>query len=94
MLSRYEWVASPIRDVTLHPRQQEVATSNCAAASDVTSFAWADNGSTLYVATSEVYGTGCVYRLDLMRRKAECNYLSLATIPSALESERFAHGES
>ena len=41
-------------------------------ASDVTSFAWADNGFTLYVGTSEVYGTGCVYHLDLLQRKAEC----------------------
>jgi hypothetical protein len=48
--------------------------------SDVTSFAWANDGRTLFVGTSEVYGTGCVYRLDLMRRKAKRIYPSAAEV--------------
>jgi hypothetical protein len=46
----------------------------------VTSFAWANNGLTLFVGTSEVYGTGCIYGLDLMRRKAQCIYPSAAEV--------------
>lgn len=37
-------------------------------ASDVTSFAWDPSGHFLFVATSAVYGTGAVYRLDLAKR--------------------------
>ena len=37
-------------------------------ASDVTSFAWSRDLKSLYVATSEIYGTGAVYRLDLVSR--------------------------
>jgi hypothetical protein len=48
--------------------------------SAVTSFAWANNGLTLFVGTSEVYGTGCIYCLDLLRRKAKCIYPSAADV--------------
>lgn len=37
-------------------------------ATDVTSFAWSIDLKSLYVATSEIYGTGAVYRLDLISR--------------------------
>jgi hypothetical protein len=40
-------------------------------ASDVTSFAWDPTGHFLFVATSAVYGTGAVYRLDLTKRTYE-----------------------
>jgi hypothetical protein len=49
-------------------------------ASDVNSFAWADDGVTLYVGTSEVYGTGCAYRLNLLQRKAERIFPSAAQV--------------
>lgn len=59
-------------------------------ASDVTSFAWADSGVTLYVGTSEVYGTGCVYRLDLPQRRSECIYPSAAEVSKyRSQSKRF-----
>lgn len=38
-------------------------------ASDVTSYAWGPDGTKLYVATSEVYGSGALYELDLVRRR-------------------------
>ena len=37
-------------------------------ATDVTSFAWSPDLRFLYVATSEVYGTGFLYKLDLVKR--------------------------
>jgi hypothetical protein len=37
-------------------------------ATDVTSFAWSLDLKSLYVATSEIYGTGAVYKLDLVSR--------------------------
>jgi hypothetical protein len=37
-------------------------------ASDVTSYAWGPDGTKLYVATSEVYGSGALYELDLVRK--------------------------
>lgn len=40
-------------------------------ASDVTSFAWDPSSHFLVVATSAVYGTGAVYRLDLAKRTYE-----------------------
>jgi hypothetical protein len=40
-------------------------------ATDVTSFAWSSDLRLLYVATSGIYGSGAVYRLDLVARKAE-----------------------
>jgi hypothetical protein len=39
-------------------------------ATDVTSFAWSSDLCLLYVATSGTYGTGAVYRLDLVARVA------------------------
>lgn len=39
-------------------------------ASDVTSFAWSPDGKRLYVATSEIYGSGGLFELDLVSRKA------------------------
>jgi hypothetical protein len=38
-------------------------------ASDVTSYAWGLDGTKLYVATSQIYGSGALYELDLVRRK-------------------------
>ena len=38
-------------------------------ASDVTSYAWGPDGTKLYVATSEIYGSGALYELDLVRKK-------------------------
>jgi hypothetical protein len=40
-------------------------------ASDVTSFAWGPSGSRLYVATSNIYGSGGLYELNLKTRKAK-----------------------
>lgn len=37
-------------------------------ATDVTSFAWSPDLKFLYVGTSEVYGTGALYKLDLVKR--------------------------
>lgn len=39
-------------------------------AADVTSFAWSPDGKRLYVTTSEVYGSGGLFELDLVSRKA------------------------
>jgi hypothetical protein len=36
---------------------------------DVTSYAWGPNGRKLYVSTSNIYGSGALYELDLIRRK-------------------------
>jgi len=36
---------------------------------DVTSYAWGPNGKKLFVATSNIYGSGALYELDLLRRK-------------------------
>ncbi len=38
-------------------------------ASDVTGFAWAPDGTKLYVSTSDIYGSGALYELDLVRKK-------------------------
>jgi hypothetical protein len=38
-------------------------------ASDVTSYAWGPDGTKLYIATSEIYGSGALYELDLIRKK-------------------------
>lgn len=38
-------------------------------ASDVTSYAWGPKGTRLFVATSNIYGSGALYELDLIRRK-------------------------
>lgn len=37
-------------------------------ASDVTSFAWSPDGFTLYIATSDVYGLGKLFEIDLRTR--------------------------
>ena len=37
-------------------------------ASDVTSYAWGPDGTKLYVATAQVYGSGGLYELDLVHR--------------------------
>jgi hypothetical protein len=37
-------------------------------AADVTSFAWAPDLKSLYVGTSGIYGSGSLYKLDLVRR--------------------------
>ena len=37
-------------------------------ASDITSYAWGPDGTKLYVATSNIYGSGAFYELDLIRR--------------------------
>ena len=38
-------------------------------ASDVTAFAWDKNGKCLYISTSEIYGTGDVFALNLAERR-------------------------
>ncbi len=38
-------------------------------ASDLTSYAWGPDGTKLYIATSEIYGAGGLYELDLIRKK-------------------------
>ncbi|MBK8016129.1 MAG: hypothetical protein IPK20_05030 [Betaproteobacteria bacterium] len=40
-------------------------------ATDVTSFAWTSDLKSLYVATGEVYGTGALYRLNLVEKSSE-----------------------
>ena len=40
-------------------------------ATDITSFAWSPNLRALYVGTSAVYGTGALYKLDLVNRTFE-----------------------
>lgn len=37
-------------------------------ASDVTSYAWSPDETKLYVATSDIYGSGAFYELDLIRK--------------------------
>jgi hypothetical protein len=37
-------------------------------ATDITSFAWSPDLKALYVGTSEIYGTGALYKLDLINR--------------------------
>lgn len=39
-------------------------------ATDVTSFAWSPDGKYLYVATSYIYGTPALYKLDLEARRS------------------------
>jgi hypothetical protein len=39
-------------------------------ASDVTGFKWSPEGSKLFVSTSEIYGSGGLFELDLFKRKA------------------------
>ena len=36
--------------------------------SDVTSYAWGLNGKRIFIATSNIYGSGAIYELDLIRR--------------------------
>ena len=40
-------------------------------ATDITSFAWSPDLRSLYVGTSEIYGSGNLYKLDLVNRKSE-----------------------
>jgi len=37
--------------------------------SDITSYAWSPDGTRLFIATSEIYGSGALYELDLIRKK-------------------------
>jgi hypothetical protein len=37
-------------------------------AADITSFAWAPDLKSLYVGTADIYGSGALYKLDLVRR--------------------------
>jgi len=39
-------------------------------ASDVTGFKWSPEGNKLFVSTSEIYGSGGLFELDLFKRKA------------------------
>ena len=55
-------------------------------ASDVTSYVWGPDGTKLYVATSEIYGSGALYELDLIRKK----YKQIA--PSGREAKLNAPG--
>lgn len=48
---------------------------------DVINFAWGTDGRHLFVATSEIYGSGAVYQLDLMQRRVKVLF------PSALHPE-------
>lgn len=38
-------------------------------ATDVTGFAWSPDGTKLYVSTSEIYGSGDLYELDVVRKR-------------------------
>jgi hypothetical protein len=40
-------------------------------ATDITSFAWSPNLRALYIGTAEIYGTGKLYKLDLINRTAQ-----------------------
>ena len=42
--------------------------------SDVTSFAWGPAGNNIYVATSNIYGGGGLFEVDLISRKASKIY--------------------
>jgi hypothetical protein len=50
---------------------------------DVTSYAWGPGGEWLYVATSDTYGTGAVYLLDL-RRKSSVVVVGRGQVPDSL----------
>lgn len=39
-------------------------------ASDITGFKWSSDGRKLFVSTSEIYGSGGLFELDLFKRKA------------------------
>lgn len=54
-------------------------------ATDVTSIAWDPFGNTLFVATSEVYGDGGVFALDLANRKHERVYSIQDVDPGVLQ---------
>jgi hypothetical protein len=57
-------------------------------ASDVTSYAWGPDGTKLYVATSEIYGSGALYELDLVRRK----HKQIAPTGKDAKSDKPGHG--
>lgn len=57
---------------------------------DITSFAWSGDLKYLYVATSGIYGTGAVYKLDLVKRTHKVLFPEkalLGTIKSTYTSE-------
>ncbi len=47
---------------------------DCGWGADVTSFAWGLAGNNLYVATSNIYGEGGLFSIDLINRKASKLY--------------------
>lgn len=57
-------------------------------ATDITSFAWSSDLKSLYVATGEVYGTGSLYRLNLVTRTVE------TLLPDAAMRKRIRDGYS
>jgi hypothetical protein len=57
-------------------------------ATDITSFAWSVDLKSLYVATGEVYGTGTLYRLNLVTRTVE------TVLPDAVMRKRIKKGYS
>ncbi len=53
---------------------------------DVTSFAWSGDLKYLYVATSGIYGTGAVYKLDLVKRTHQMLFPNKALLDSIKSS--------
>ncbi len=43
-------------------------------ADNITSFLWSPNGKYLFITTNQAYGTGNLYKLDLLQKKAEIIY--------------------
>jgi hypothetical protein len=59
-------------------------------ATDITSFAWSPDLKSLYVGTSEVYGTGALYKLDLVNR----TYQKLIPTPEWRLDPKYGHSTS
>jgi len=51
-------------------------------AEDVTAFAWDPNGTCLYVSTSETYGTGQLFALNLRTRRDSIVPVRLDSVPA------------
>jgi len=56
-------------------------------ATDITSFAWAKDLKSLYVATSEVYGTGALYKLNLVTR----TFVKLVPTPAMRLNSKYGY---
>ena len=55
-------------------------------AADVTSFAWGPDGDTLFVATSQVYGSAGIFMLQLRERKVH-TIAPKSALPSSEERD-------